>query len=55
MWTLELSRNLVTNDKEHDVQFDDLSKTYYFGMAVWENDRLYGHTRVKKPIALTFK
>ncbi|MFQ5451828.1 MAG: ethylbenzene dehydrogenase-related protein [Nitrospinaceae bacterium] len=54
-WTLELSRNLVTNDKAHDVQFDDLSKTYYFGIAVWENDRLYGHTRVKKPFALTFK
>ncbi|MCH7622792.1 MAG: hypothetical protein IIB46_01770 [Nitrospinae bacterium] len=55
LWTLELSRKLVTNDKEHDVQFDDLSKTYYFGIAVWENDLLYGHTRVKKPFALTFK
>ena len=54
LWTLELSRKLVTNDKAHDVQFDDLSKTYYFGIAVWENDRLYGHTRVKKPFALTF-
>lgn len=55
LWTLELSRKLITNDPEHDVQFDDLSKTYYFGIAVWENDRLYGHTRVKKPFALTFK
>jgi len=54
-WNLELSRKLVTNDPEHDVQFSDLSKTYYFGIAVWENDRLYGHTRVKKPIALKFK
>ncbi len=54
-WTLELSRKLVTRDPEHDVQFSDLSKTYYFGIAVWENDRLYGHTRVKKPIALKFK
>lgn len=54
-WTLELSRKLVTDDPAHDVQFDDLSKSYYFGIAVWENDRLYGHTRVKKPIALTFK
>jgi len=53
-WTLELSRKLVTSDKEHDVQFEDLSKPYYFGIAVWENDRLYGHTRVKKPIALIF-
>lgn len=54
-WTLELSRKLVTEDKEHDVQFEDLAKTYYFGIAVWENDRLYAHTRVKKPFALTFK
>lgn len=54
MWTLELSRKLVTHDQAHAVQFDDLSKTYYFGMAVWENDRLYGHTRIKNPFALTF-
>ena len=54
-WTLELSRKLMTDDPEHDVQFGDLSQTYYFGIAVWENDRLYGHTRVKKPIALIFK
>ena len=54
MWVLELSRKLLTGDNAHDVQFDDLSKTYYFGMAVWENDRLYGHTRVKKPFGLTF-
>ena len=54
-WTLELSRKLVTDDPGHDVQFDDLSKTYHFGIAVWENDRLYGHARVEKPIALKFK
>lgn len=53
-WTLELSRDLTTKDKNHDVQFDDLSKVYYFGIAVWENDRLYGHARVRKPLALTF-
>jgi len=55
MWTLELSRKRVTQDPKHDVQFDDLSKTYYFGIAVWENDELYGHARVKKPFALTFE
>ncbi|MFQ5481197.1 MAG: ethylbenzene dehydrogenase-related protein [Nitrospinaceae bacterium] len=54
-WTLEISRKLVTSDPRHDVQFDDLSKSYYFGIAVWENDRLYGHTRVRKPFALTFQ
>lgn len=55
VWTLELSRKLVTGDPEHDVQFDDLSRTYYFGIAVWENDNLYGHTRVKKPFGLSFE
>ena len=40
---------------EGEKTFNDLTKTYYFGIAVWENDKLYGHTRVKKPIALKFK
>ena len=55
LWTVELSRKLFTNDKEHDIQFDDLSKPYYFGLAVWENEDLYNHTRVRKPFVLTFK
>ncbi len=55
IWVVELSRKLVTDDKDHDVQFDDLKKTYYFGLATWENDRLQAHTRVKLPFALTFK
>ena len=29
---------MVTTDKEHDVQFDDLEKAYYFGIAVFDND-----------------
>ena len=55
IWVVELSRKLVTDDKKHDVQFDDLMQTYYFGLATWENDRLLAHTRVKFPFALTFK
>jgi hypothetical protein len=35
-WTLEFSRNLVTGS-EFDVQFDDLLKTYYFGVAAFDN------------------
>ena len=35
-WTLEIRRALVTGS-EFDVQFDDLTDTYYFGMAVFDN------------------
>jgi hypothetical protein len=36
MWTLELGRALVT-ESEFDVQFDDLSAQYYFGVAAFDN------------------
>ena len=35
-WTIEFSRQLTTGS-ETDVQFSDLSGTYYFGLAVFEN------------------
>ncbi len=35
-WTLELSRKLNTGSKT-DVQFADLAKSYFFGVAVFEN------------------
>jgi hypothetical protein len=54
-WTLEIGRKLVTGDKAHDVQFDDLKNTYYFGIAVFGNDGSNVHTRPLDPIALTFK
>ena len=54
LWTLEIKRNLVTSDKKKDVQFTDLKKSYFFGLAVWDNDELYNHTRVKKPMKLEF-
>jgi hypothetical protein len=35
-WTLEFGRKLTTGS-ENDVQFDDLAKTYYFGLAIFDN------------------
>ncbi len=54
-WTLEIGRKLVTGDKAHDVQFDDLKKIYYFGIAVSDNDGSNVHTRPLDPVALMFK
>jgi hypothetical protein len=42
-WTLEIRRALVTSGeraKEHDVQFDDLSKSYPFSIAVFDNSQI---------------
>ena len=36
MWTLEIGRKLVTGSAT-DVQFDDLSESYYFGVAALDN------------------
>lgn len=36
MWTLEFGRKLTTGS-QYDVQFDDLTATYYFGVAVFDN------------------
>jgi len=35
-WTIEFARKLVTGS-EFDVQFDDLKKSYAFGIAVFDN------------------
>jgi len=35
-WTLEISRDLVTGS-DVDIQFDDFEKSYFFGMAVFDN------------------
>jgi hypothetical protein len=40
VWTIEIKRKLVTTGdkaKEQDIQFDDLKKPYYFGVAVFDN------------------
>lgn len=36
-WTIEFSRKLVTASEKYDVQFSDLTATYYFGFAIFEN------------------
>ena len=36
VWTLEFSRKLVTGS-EYDVQFDDLTAVYNFGVATFDN------------------
>ena len=36
VWTFEVSRKLVTGSKL-DVQFDDLAKSYFFGVAAFDN------------------
>jgi len=54
-WILEIGRKLITTDKAHDVQFDDLKKTFYFDIAVFDNAGANVHTRPLDPTALTFK
>lgn len=38
-WTLEIRRRLNTDDV-NDVQFDDLTREYYFGAAVFDNAQI---------------
>lgn len=54
-WTLEIGRKLITPDKEHDVQFDDLKKTYHFHIAIFDNSGSNVHTRPLDPNSLLFK
>jgi hypothetical protein len=54
-WTLEIGRKLATADKDHDVQFDDLRKPYYFAISIFDNDGAEVHTRPEHPLVLTFK
>ncbi|HWG84697.1 MAG TPA: ethylbenzene dehydrogenase-related protein, partial [Deinococcales bacterium] len=39
-YTLEIKRKLNTGDKDRDVQFTDLAKTYYFGIATFDNTQI---------------
>ncbi len=39
-WTLEIRRSLITSTPAEDVQFDDLSRTYKFGVAVFDNTQI---------------
>jgi hypothetical protein len=53
VWTLELGRALVTGS-EFDVQFDDLSATYYFGIANFDNASVR-HAFEGDPITFMFQ
>jgi hypothetical protein len=53
VWTVELSRKLVTGSKT-DVQFEDLGATYLFGVSVFDNAQVR-HAYVKRPLALQFE
>jgi hypothetical protein len=56
-WTVELKRKLVTSGegaKAQDVQFDDLKKTYFFGLSVFDNTEI-SHLYHEGVHRLTFK
>jgi hypothetical protein len=53
VWTVELARKLVTGS-QYDLQFDDLSKSYLFGVAAFDNAQVR-HAFIKKPVSLEFK
>jgi hypothetical protein len=52
VWTLEFSRKLKTGS-QYDVQFDDLSKPYAFGVAVFDNAQVR-HAFTPGPAKLVF-
>lgn len=52
-WTMEISRKLVTGSKT-DVNFDDLKKSYGFGIALFDNAQVR-HAMVEAPMVLQFK
>lgn len=52
-WTIEMARKLVTGSK-FDVNFKDLSKTYGFGLAFFDNAQVR-HAMVPEPLLLNFQ
>ena len=52
-WTIEIARKLVTGSK-FDVNFSDLSKTYGFGIAFFDNAQVR-HAHIQEPLILQFK
>lgn len=52
-WTYEITRKLVTGSK-FDVNFDDLKKSYGFGVALFDNAQVR-HAMVEEPLVLQFK
>lgn len=56
-WTLEIKRLLITTGEkanEQDVQFTDLSKSYAFGLTIFDNSQI-NHLFHKRAIKLKFK
>lgn len=56
-WTLIFKRSLITNhpkSNKQDVQFKDLSKPYYFGVAAFDNTQI-NHLYHEGSIKLLFK
>jgi len=56
-WTLEVKRALVTTgDKAdiQDVQFNDMSKSYHFGISVFDNSQI-NHLYHEGAIEMTFQ
>jgi hypothetical protein len=57
VWTLEIRRKLVTTGEKsniQDVQFDDLSKDYNFGISVFDNSQI-NHLYHDDVLTLKFK
>lgn len=52
-WTVELARKLVTGSK-FDINFDDLNKSYAFGISVFDNAQVR-HAYVQAPLILQFQ
>lgn len=52
-WVAEISRKLVTGGKT-DVQFDDLAKTYGFGIGLFDNAQVR-HAYTQPPLHLVFQ
>jgi hypothetical protein len=56
-WTVEIRRKLVTSGEKsnvQDVQFDDLSKLYHFGVSVFDNSQI-NHLYHDDTLILKFK
>jgi len=54
VWTVETARPLVTSN-EDDVQFDDLSRSYDFGISTMNNTEGRGHNYITRPLHLDFQ
>lgn len=52
-WVMEIRRRLVTGEST-DVQFDDLTRTYSFGVAVFDNAQIE-HSYMPTPARLVFQ